>query len=719
MMPVLCQMRFSHTNQPRRTTARIPTRQEIYDALCDSASAPLRFERILKLFGLKSPASRHALLNRLNAMLRSGEITCADARYGPAPDCHSQSIEGIVTRKDGKLFLRSDAEDIPLPQRLARRLFVNDKIRLRLVGADKASLRPVAAEVSERSHEIIGVFRARDSVVVSLQDDTPIRVDKKAAQGIADGATVAAKLSPPTFLGEELAAASVAVRKQTNIAALEIDLAIRNFGLPERWPDAALRESETIADKVRRKPSKVRRDLRDKCFVTIDGEDAKDFDDAILVEHTDGKTYLSVAIADVASYVAPGSALDKEAYLRGNSIYFPGKVIPMLPPMLSDGLCSLRPGEDRLAMVCAMCLSSDGELGDYRIFPAVIRSHARLTYGNVAAFLARKGALRDAPRGVATMLRNAYKLWQVLHRARRRRGALDLDVPSAYVAFDAQGGFRSAEPLVRNDAHRMIEEFMICANVAAARFLSQHKAAYLRRVHQGLKEDGLDSLNDFLRDLKLRAKDETPSDIAALLNEAETHQHKQLIHLVILRLLARAVYAPLDSGHFGLALEKYAHFTSPIRRYPDLLAHRAIHAALGLPAGQKHGDKSLTDIGIHCSETEKRADDATRDIDRCFKCHLLQKHVGSVFNACAQGITDFGMFMEIEGMYVDGLLHISKLGDDYYHYDSRSQSLRGERNGAVYRLGSRMKVRIVRVDPAKREVDIVPANQSARRGRKR
>ena len=694
----------------------IPERQSIYETL-DASAKPLRLPKLLVHFEIEDEDEKTAFSRRLAAMERDGEIR-RDHGGAYATRRKPTFVNGRVERAGDGLTLRRDDDGakIALPARLARRLFAGDRVRLRTIAAAREA-KPVAVEVLERRHELVGLFSRRGRCVVPLRECGLGSIPVTRDDGLEppDGAAVVVRLRPPEAPAARLTGTLMQVLGHQDGGAVEIETAIRTFGLAHEWPREALQESEAL----KRGPSPLadaaREDLRALPFVTIDGSDSKDFDDAVCCEQAAGATTLWVAIADVASYVRPGGALDREAAARGNSVYFPGRVVPMLPPLLADDLCSLRPREERAALVCRMRVSATGELLEYDFCKAVIRSRARLTYGEVGAFFARGAALPSACTApVREMLRRAHEVYRALRAARARRAALDFETCEARVRLDAHGRLKDVVPLVRGDAHRLIEEFMICANVAAAAFLKRHKRRFLYRVHQGLKDGAGDDLACFLRDFGINLGTGELPDLARVLRRADGHEQRRVITGVVLRSLARAVYTPLNTGHFGLALEAYAHFTSPIRRYPDLLVHRALHDVLGSPAGAACDDHSLKRHGEHCTFTEKRADDASRDVESYFKCVFLEKRVGETFTGVVTGVTSFGLFIELENLYVEGLLHVRLLDDDYYHHDAARHRLVGERGGE-YRLGDALEVVLMRVAPREREIDLAPPGENARR----
>jgi ribonuclease R len=484
-------------------------------------------------------------------------------------------------------------------------------------------------------------------------------------------------------------------------AGIEIEIAVRKFGLPHEFSKKAMALARALPEEARAEDIRGRRDLRELPFVTIDSETAKDFDDAVHAVR-EGKGFrLRVAIADVSHYVRPGDALDAEALERGTSVYLPRRVIPMLPEKLSNGLCSLNPGVDRLAMVCDMAIEHDGTVARYEFYAAVFRSHARLTYTSVWESISkgRPGAELAA----------LYACYQVLARERSRRGAIDFETVETRMEFDDKGKIKRIVPEIRNEAHRLIEECMLAANVCAGNFLAARKHPVLYRVHDVPAPEKVTALREFLAELGLKlpgGERPQPRDYAQILEKIRARPDFPLLQTILLRSLKQAVYTPENVGHFGLAFEAYVHFTSPIRRYPDLLVHRAIKAVL---AHQRYEGVNWSELGRHCSDTERRADEASRDVENWLKCFYMQDHVGGSFSGTVTGVTAFGLFVMLDDYFVDGLVHISELGRDYFEFDAARHMLLGSRTKKRYRLADRMKVKLVRVDLDSRKIDFVPA----------
>ena len=494
----------------------------------------------------------------------------------------------------------------------------------------------------------------------------------------------------------------------------EIDQVIHRLGLKDSWHKSIATELEQCTmqfDDISNQADRT--DFRQMPFVTIDGADAKDFDDAICCQQSDDGIILWVAIADVAEYVRVGSALDKEAFKRGNSTYLPDRVLPMLPPLLSNNLCSLLPDEDRPVIVCRMVIDQQAQLAEYCFSKALIRSRCRLTYNQVQDFFDKGSLIACTCAEVSSMLQTAAKLYRALRKSRQQRGALNLDIPQRQLHFDKNQRIVKVVPQMRSDAHCMIEEFMVCANIAAARYLSSQDLCFLSRVHEGFKKEALPILNNFLRSLGFRltgSKDQEFQNLVHLIEQTADHPNKQIIHMMILSSLQRAIYAPSKQGHFGLALTHYTHFTSPIRRYPDLSVHRAIHASLNSTVGHLYSLNELKAQGRHCSMTERLSDDAVRDIEQYFLCMLAQTKKEQIYSGVITAVVAFGLFVELTELQTSGLVHIRSLKDDYYRFNDTQQYLKGVRRGKSYKIGQTIKVAIKSACPAERKIDLLLVN---------
>jgi len=634
--------------------------------------------------------------NRVGALLVAKRIAVLAGRVDGHPDGH-----GFLIPDEG-------GTAVFLPPHEMRSLMHGDRASVRLSGTDQRG-RPVGTlvEVLERAkRRIVGRLHDERGVLVLVPEDRRIAHDilvpPAEARKAKPGEIVTVDLVEHPARHAQPVGRIAEVLGHHADPGMEIEIALRKFDLPHRFSKGALALAKSVPDEVRPQDIEGRRDLRELEFVTIDGETAKDFDDAVVCRK-EGKGFrLWVAIADVSHYVKHGDALDLEARERGTSVYFPRRVIPMLPEKLSNGICSLNPKVDRLAMVCEVEISAQGELGRYEFYPAVFRSHARLTYTKVWADLSEG----RPPAHLARL----YELFQVLFRSREKRGAIDFETVETRMIFDAKGKIERIVPEARNDAHRIIEECMLAANVCAGSFIARHKHPVLYRVHDVPSEEKVAALRAFLAELGLQLPGgdiPKPRDYATLLEKIRGRPDFNLLQTVLLRSLKQAIYTPQNVGHFGLAYEAYVHFTSPIRRYPDLLVHRAIKALLD---GKRYdGGLDWEALGRHCSETERRADDASRDVESWLKCYYMREHVGETFAGTITGVVPFGLFVTLDDYFVDGLVHISELGRDYFQYDGARHLLYGERTKKRFRLADRMTVKLVRVDVDQRKIDLVPA----------
>jgi len=637
----------------------------------------------------------------------------ADSRSGrrPAPPTVLGRFTGRVEgHADGHGFLVPDGGEarVFLSAAEMRQVLHGDRAVVRVTGVDQRE-RPAGEilEVLERvNRHIVGRLHSEHGVLFLVPEDRRIAQDilvplPDAGRAKAGQVVTVELVAQPSKHAQPIGRVAEVLGNYAD-PGMEIEIALRKFDLPREFSKRAEAQARALPETVREEDAKGQRDLRKLQFVTIDGETAKDFDDAVYAVR-EGKGFrLWVAIADVSHYVRDGDALDADARARGTSVYFPRRVLPMLPEKLSNGLCSLNPDVDRLAMVCEMAITPAGTVARYEFTPAVFRSHARLTYTEVWAQLSSG----KAPAHLATL----YELFKALYAARGQRGAIDFDTVETRMEFDALGKIKRIYPESRNDAHRVIEECMLAANVCAGEFLAARGQPALYRVHDVPSPDRVGALREFLAELGLQlagGDKPRPKDYAQLIERIKARPDFALLQTILLRSLKQAVYTPENVGHFGLAFDAYVHFTSPIRRYPDLLTHRAIKAAL---AGRRYEEGvDWADLGRHCSETERRADDASRDVENWLKCHYMQDHVGGVFEGAITGVTPFGLFVMLDEYFVDGLVHISELGRDYFQFDAARHMLLGERTKKRFRLADRMKVKLVRVDLDSRKIDFVPA----------
>jgi ribonuclease R len=641
-----------------------------------------------------------------------------------------QEITGTLQgHRDGHGFvLNAAGPDVFLPPAEMRAALHGDTVRVRVVRMDKRG-RPegrVIEIVERRARPLIGRLLLEGGVWLVAPEDKrfgqDILVPKGATAQARPGQVVSVELTEPPTLYAQPVGRITEVLGDIDDPGLEIEIAVRKYEVPHRFSAETLAQAAKLPDRLRAVDLKGRVDLRDVALVTIDGEDARDFDDAVYCEPVKvgrGKAApmgwrLLVAIADVSHYVKPGEPLDQDALERATSVYFPRRVIPMLPEKLSNGLCSLNPMVERLSMVCDMLVGPDGETLAYQFYPAVICSQARFTYTEVAAILANTHgpeAMRRKER-VQDLL-NLHGVYQALLSARGRRGAVDFDTPETQIVCDDNGRIEKIVPRTRNEAHRLIEEAMLAANVCAAEFIAQAEHPCVFRVHEGPTVEKRQTLQAALRALGINVtlpEKLTPNDLQQLAQSTKERPDHQQVHMLLLRSMQQALYTPYNNGHFGLAYPAYTHFTSPIRRYPDLLVHRTIKAIL---AGKKYGLKggagdvlaAWEQIGLHCSANERRADEASRDVEAWLKCRYMRDRLGEDYLGHVTSVTPFGLFVQLESLFVEGLVHITELGGEYFRFDEARQELRGERTGIRYGLGARLHVQVGRVDLDGRRIE--------------
>ncbi len=721
----------------------IPSRELILEQL-EAIGKPASLEKLCGILQLFDEEQQEALRRRLIAMSRDGQII-SNRRgvYGLA--AHMDLIAGrIQGKKDGFGFFIPDdgSEDLFLTAREMSTLFDGDRVLARLTGFDSRGRREgTVVEILQRRYsEIVGRYYSEHGFGLVIPDNSRINHEILIPDGQAgkaqDGQYVVAQLTEyPAHRRKAIGRISEVLGDVTT-PGLEIDIALRSHDIPHEWPATVNRQTARLPDEVRESETAGRFDLRDLPFVTIDGEDAKDFDDAVYAKPaSSGGWVLMVAIADVSHYVQVGSALDEEALERGTSVYFPGHVIPMLPEKLSNGLCSLKPEVDRLAMVCEMEISQEGELEDFRFCEAVIHSHARLTYTEVADMVQHpesstqekiRGKLRERHVALIDHLDELYALYKALRKHREASGAMDFESTETRIVFGENRKIREIVPVHRNDAHKLIEECMLCANVAAAKLLESEKLPALYRVHEGPNPDKLEPLREYLQGQGLflgGGENPTPAHYQQVIQKLENRPDRHLLQVMLIRSMMQAVYTPDNIGHFGLGFEAYTHFTSPIRRYPDLLVHRGIrylirnrtgkhlrkHAQAGKLAKSAiypYDEAAMDSFGERCSTAERRADAASYSVIDWLKCEYMQNRVGDEFDGTVASVTSFGLFVELTDIYVEGLVHITDLKNDYYHFDPVRQCLHGERSGEVYTLGDAVRIKVVRVDLDDKKIDL-------------
>lgn len=696
----------------------IPSRELIQSYLSEFGM-PLTRVELAEGLGLVEEQDIDALHRRLNAMTRDGQL------LRNRRDCYclikqADLVAGrVIGHRDGFGFFRPDEgkEDLFLSEREMRALMHDDRVLIRIRGVDRRGRKEAAVvQVLERNtHRVVGRLYNERGVLLVVPDNKNLAKDilipdayKKDA---GHGQIVIVEIIEQPSRRQQPVGKIIEVLGEHMAPGMEIEVAIRSYDLPSEWPEQVLEEASRFGKSVTKQAKQGREDLRALPLVTIDGEDARDFDDAVYCERTPKGWRLLVAIADVSHYVHPNMELDREAYLRGNSVYFPDRVIPMLPEVLSNGLCSLNPNEDRLCLVCEMYINREGQPRRTRFFEAVMRSHARMTYTEVAKILLKKDkGLRKKYQAILPDLEELYALYRILRKSREERGAIDFESQEQRIIFGKGRKIEKIVSLVRNDAHRLIEECMILANIASARFLKQKKMPHLLRIHDRPAQEKINDLRTFLGELGLRLEGgDKPeaADYMDLIRKIAQRPDSHLIQTVLLRSLSQAVYSPECIGHFGLALEAYSHFTSPIRRYPDLLVHRAIKYSLsGQPVDNwDYSQNDMVIMGEHCSSTERRADEATWDVLAWLKCEYMLDKLGEQFEGIISSVTSFGFFVELNGIFVEGLVHVATLDRDYFHFDPIGHRLFGERTGVSYRLGDVVRVVVARVDLDERKID--------------
>jgi ribonuclease R len=694
----------------------LPSREFILHALKETG-VPISRDKLAELLEI-ADEELTVFERRLRAMERDGQIM----RNRKGAICIVDKLDLIRGRveghPDGFGFVIPDngAPDLFLSAREMSKVLHGDHVVARVSGEDRRG-RPEGRIVEVLEHanpSIVGRFYQEHGVSFVSPEDRRISQDVVIARDEVNGAkpgqiVIAQILEQPGLRLQTIGRITEVLGNYAD-PGMEIEIALRKHRLPHIFPADVEKACSKFSGELKASDLKGRDDLRSLPFMTIDGESAKDFDDAVYCERAGDGYRLYVAIADVSHYVNAGDPLDREAALRGNSVYFPRRVIPMLPEILSNELCSLNPERDRLAMVCEMNIDGRGNILDYRFYPAVIRSRCRMTYTIVARMLAEpEGPEAQRFKSLLAEIELLYALYRVLVQSRELRGAIDFETIETEMIFDDYGKIARIVPRARNDAHRLIEECMLAANVCASDFLRSRNHPALYRIHEEPTPEKLARLKDFLKGFGLSlsgGKEPHARDYAKLLGQIKHRPDAQLLQTVMLRSLQQAIYSPDNVGHFGLAYESYTHFTSPIRRYPDLLIHGAIKAAL---RNKKYAPGDWHELGAHCSMTERRADDATRDVDTWLKCYYMQDKIGESFDGTISGVAGFGIFVALDSVYVEGLVHISELGNDYFHYDEVKHQLLGERSGARYRLADRIRVTLVRVDMESARIDFVLA----------
>ena len=703
----------------------IPSREFILQTI-RTHNAPMTKEEVFIALGITDETQQEAMRRRLRAMENDGQLVFTKRKCYALPEKLDLLKGMVIGHREGFGFLQVEGkkEDFFIPNVQMQKVMHGDYVLAQPNGFDRKG-RPeirIVRVLEANKKQIVGRFFLEQGIGYVVPDDSRITRDilipDNARLGARMGQVVVVELHPRTAPFYQPIGKIIEVLGDNMAKGMEVEIAIRKHDIPHSFPSAVEKQLKKWAEDVPEEAKRGRVDLRDLPLVTIDGEDARDFDDAVFCQKQGKGWKLWVAIADVSYYVRPKSALDTEAYNRGNSVYFPNRVVPMLPEKLSNGLCSLNPQVDRLCMVCEMTISAKGKMTDYQFYEAVMNSHARLTYNKVAKILEKDTALCDRYASLVPHLQDLHEMYQALVKARQQRGAIEFETIESKFIFNALGRIERIEPVVRNDAHKIIEECMILANIASANFMEKHQEPALYRIHAVPGEEKLTAFRSFLAECGLSlsgGNKPTPMDYAQLLEQIKQRPDHELIQTMLLRSMSQAVYSADNIGHFGLALEEYAHFTSPIRRYPDLTLHRGIKYLL---AKQKGSKRKTTDtggyhypleemdvFGAHCSSTERRADDATREVTDWLKCEYMQDHVGEEFDGVISSVTGFGFFVRLNDLFIDGLVHISGLANDYYLFDMPKQRLIGENSGMIFRLGDAVKVRVEAVSLEQKQID--------------
>lgn len=726
----------------------IPSREFILEHL-EKRGEPVTHRELCAELILFEEESQEALRRRLIAMTRDGQLI-GNRRGAFGLVAKMDLVKGkIQGNKDGYGFVipEDGSDDLFLSPKQMLKVFDGDSVLARVAGTDRRGRREgkIVEILARKSSQFVGRFYREAEVGIVVPHNRRITqeilIPAKKHKSAKDGDFVVVKV---TAFGEGRSKTTGEVLEVLGDVAtpgMEIEVALRAHDIPYEWPKEVIAKLNEVTQAPNAEEVSKRIDLRKLPFVTIDGEDAKDFDDAVYCQLNRGNGWtLYVAIADVSHYVKINTALDTEAQLRGNSVYFPGHVIPMLPEVLSNGLCSLKPKEDRLVMVCKMEIDRNGDIMDYSFCEGVIYSHARLTYTEVAAILQSPTTEQEerlqervqAKHGeLLPDLKNLYNLYKTLNKSRQERGALDFDSTETRIIFSEERKIKEIIPVERNDAHRLIEECMLCANVVSADFLLKSTLPALYRVHEGPNPEKLDNLYDFLRGMGIgiaKKHKPTPMDYQNILKRLKNRPDRHLIQTMVIRSLMQAVYQPKNLGHFGLDYDAYTHFTSPIRRYPDLLVHRAIRYLVRSAKQEEHTLKvainkplsrqeiypyklnDLEQLGVELSATERRADHATYDVIDWLKCDYIKQHIGEEFSGTVATVTGFGLFVELDDIYIEGLVHVTALANDYYQFDPIAHSLTGERTGASFKLGDKVRVIVARVDLDEKKIDLQLVN---------
>ena len=706
----------------------IPSREFILTHL-DKRQKPASRDELAYELGVKTEEQLEALRRRLRAMERDGQLIFTRRQRYVLPERLDLVRGNVIGNRSGYGFLRveGEKEDYYLSSEQMRLCMHGDSILAQPLGIDRKGRREarLVRVLEARNNQIVGRFFTDAGVGYVVPDDNRLSFDilipADESMHARMGSVVVVELVRRATRQSKAIGKVIEVLGENMGTDMAVEMALRTHDIPHQWPEAVLAQIATIDEQVPESAKVGRKDLRAMPLVTIDGEDARDFDDAVYCEKKRGGGWrLWVAIADVSYYVRPNTPLDDEARQRATSVYFPSQVVPMLPEVLSNGLCSLNPQVDRLCLVCEMTVSTSGKLTSFKHYEAVMNSHARLTYNQVWAMLQDDSALQRQYAPVTKPLQELHRLYQALEKAREERGGIAFETEEPLFIFNAERRIERVECIRRNDAHRIIEECMILANIAAARCVEKNQEPALFRNHDKPTDEAIGAFRKTLGELGLTlgsGSKPTPLDYANLLLQLRDRPDHEMLQTMLLRSMKQAVYDAENRGHFGLALNAYAHFTSPIRRYPDLLLHRSIKSILAkaqqpsgqalMPTGGHHYTlEQMLQLGQHCSLCERRADEATREVADWLKCDFMRDHVGSTFDGTIVSITAFGFFVRLNDLFIDGLVHVSSLDNDYYRFDVVGQRLTGESSGLMYRLGDSVTVRVEAVNRDERKIDL-------------
>ena len=697
----------------------IPSREHILSFIQEKPRTKNQLFDLLSLID----EQKKGFERRLRAMVRDKQLSCnKNGLYRPYSNRGFLTGTVIANPKGfGFVSLDKGGKDLRLSSQQMKLVFHGDKIKARLLSRN---LDAEVVEVLETIKTLVGRLHIEKGESYVVVDDKRIKHNIKITElldGCVDNQVVIVEiLSSPTLESDATGRITTILGNYLD-EGVEVDSAIYRHQIPSVFSEKTLSESAKLPTKVLEIDKKDRVDLTSFELITIDGDDSRDFDDAVYAKPSKGGWKLIVAIADVSHYVSEGSSLDAESFERGNSVYFPHKVVPMLPETISNGLCSLNPNVERLCMACEMNINPLGELLDYKFYSAVMLSHARLTYGQVNEILeSKKSPLRNKFSNVVKNINFLYGLYKTLRISRQKRGVMDFDRIESQILFDDKGKIENIVARKRNDAHKLIEECMLMANQATAKFLQKNNEDFLYRNHPKPTAEKVEVTRQFLSAIGLTLEggiEPESKDFAKVLRNAKGREDENIIKTVVLRTMKQATYTPINDGHFGLAFEDYTHFTSPIRRYPDLLVHRAIKRVL--KSKSRPPSKKMIELGAHLSMTERRADDASRDVEQWLKCEYMRDKVGENFNGIISGVAGFGLFVELSEVFVEGMISIRDLKDDYFIFDDVHHQLKGQNSGKIYRLGDMIKVKVASVSLDDRKIDFIPSGSSQKKPRKK